>query len=71
MDAQRCFYNKLYSRKPVDLNNEETKTFLENLNIQRLSDLLGASCEGKITSRECEGILSSLQTGKTPGNDVQ
>ena len=23
MDAQKCFYSKLYSRKPVDLNNED------------------------------------------------
>ena len=52
MDAQRRFYNNFYSRKPVDLNNEETKTFLENLNIQRLSGELSASCEGKITLRE-------------------
>ena len=69
MDAQKRFYSKLYSRKPVDLNNEETKAFLENLNIQRLSDELSASCEGNITLQECEGILSSFQTGKTPGND--
>ena len=69
MDAQKRFYSKLYSRKPVDLNNEETKAFLENLNIQRLSDELSASCGGNITLQECEGILSSFQTGKTPGND--
>ena len=69
MDAQKRFYSKLYSRKPVDLNNEEIKAFLENLNIQRLSDELSASCEGNITLQECEGILSSFQTGKTPGND--
>ena len=61
MDAQKLFYSKLYSRKPVDLNNEETKAFLENLNIHRLSDELSASCEGKITLQECEGILSSFQ----------
>ena len=69
MDAQKRFYSKLYSRKPVDLNNEETKAFLENLNIQRLSDELSASCEGNITLQECEGILSTFQTGKTPGSD--
>ena len=51
------------------MNNEETKTFLENLNIQRLSDEFSASCEGKITLRECEGNLSSFQTGKAPCND--
>ena len=51
------------------MNNEETKTFLENLNIQRLSDELSTSCEGKITLRECESILSFFETGKTPGND--
>lgn len=38
MDAQKRFYSKQYSRKTVDLNKEETKTFLERLNIQRLSD---------------------------------
>ena len=35
MNAQKRFYSKLYSRKPVDLYNEETKTFLESLNNQR------------------------------------
>ena len=69
MDAQKHFYSELYSRKPVDLNNEETQPFLENLNTQRQSKELSASCEGKITLQECEGILSSFQTGKTPGND--
>ena len=59
MDAQKRFYSKLYNRKPVDLNNEETKTCLESLNIERL----------KITLRECEGILSPFQIGKTSGND--
>ena len=27
MDAQKRFYSKLYRRKPVDLNNEETNIF--------------------------------------------
>ena len=35
----------------------------------KLSDELSASCEGEITLGECEVILSSFQTGKTPSND--
>ena len=69
MDAQNRFYSKLYSKQTINLDGEDTKIFFENSNILRLSDELSASCEGKITLQECENILSSFQTDKTPGND--
>ena len=69
MDAENRFYSKLYSKQTINLDGEDTKIFFENSNILRLSDELSASCEGKITLQECENILSSFQTGKTPGND--
>jgi len=70
MDAQKHFYSKLYTEQTIDLDGEDTKIFFENSNILRLSDELSASCEGKITLQECENILSSFQTGKTPGNGL-
>ena len=69
MDVQNRFYSKLYSKQTINLDGEDTKIFFENSNILRLSDELSASCEGKITLQECENILTSFQTGKTPGND--
>jgi len=50
-------------------NTDEVKRFLENPNISKLPEDLRARCEGKITFDECEKILRSFQTGKTPGND--
>ena len=42
---------------------------MENPSISKLPEDLRASCEGNITIEECEKILGSFQTGKTPGND--
>jgi len=69
MDAQNRFHGKLYSKQTINLDGEDTKIFFENSNILRLSDELSASCEGKISLQECENILSSFQTSKTPGNE--
>ena len=69
MNVQKSFYSKLYERQQMNHNTDELKRFLENPNISKLLEELRTSCEGKITFDECEKILGSFQTGKTPGND--
>ena len=69
LNAEKCFYRKLYSKQRVNLNNDEANSFFQNPNLRRLSEELSTSCEGEITLQECENILGSFHTGKTPGND--
>ena len=51
-----------------DIENE-IDSFLNNLNIPKLSEEQKISCEGKITSEECFRLLDTFQTNKSPGND--
>lgn len=69
MNAKRSFYGKLYERQQTHQDNDTARRFFENASISKLSEKLRTSCEGKITVDECEKILGSFQTGKTPGND--
>ena len=69
MDAQKSFYSKLYQRQETNRNSAETKRFLDNPSIAKLSEEQRTSCEGKITIEECDKTLGSFRTGKTPGND--
>ena len=69
MNAPKSFYSKLYETQQMNHNTDEVKGFLENPNISKLPEELRTSCEGKITFDECEKILGSFQTGKTPAND--
>ena len=48
---------------------EEANSFFQNPNVTRLPEELSAGCEGEINLQECEDILGSFHTGKTPGND--
>ncbi|KAL9980264.1 hypothetical protein ACROYT_G008824 [Oculina patagonica] len=59
----------LYSKQKVNLNGDEANFFFQNPNLKRLSEELSTNCEGEITLQECENILGSFHTGKTPGND--
>ena len=68
-NTERGFYEKLYSKQNTNVNSEEANSFLNNPNLLRLSEELSESCEGEITLKECETILNSFKTGKTPGND--
>ena len=69
LNTERRFYEKLYSKQNTSVNSEEANSFLNNPNLLRLSEELSESCEGEITLKECETILNSFKTGKTPGND--
>ena len=69
MDAQKLFYSKFYERQQTNQNSAEAKHFLDTPSIAKLYEEQRASCEGKITIKECGKILGSFQTGRTPGND--
>ena len=69
MDAHKSFYSKVYQRQQTNQKSAEAKRFLDNPSIAKLSEEQRTSCEGKIAIEECEKILGSFQTGKTPGND--
>ena len=69
LNAERRFYEKLYSKQNTNVNSEEANSFLNNPNLLRLSEELSESCEGEITLKECDTILNSFKAGKTPGND--
>ena len=69
LNAEKCFYSKLYSKQRINLNSEEANSFFQNPNVTRLPEELSAGCEGEINLQECEDILGSFHTGKTPGND--
>ena len=69
LNTERRFYEKLYSKQNTNVNSEEANSFLNNPNLSRLSEELSESCEGEMTLKECETILNSFKTGKTPGND--
>ena len=45
-------------------------SFLNNLDIPKLSEEQKTFCEGKISSEECFGLLDSFHHNKTPGNDA-
>ena len=69
LNTERRFYEKLYSKQNTNVNSEEANSFLNNPNLLRLTEELSESCEGEITLKECQTILTSFKTGKTPGND--
>ena len=64
-----CDYEKLYSKQNTNVYSEEANSFLNNPNLLKLTVKLSESCEGEITLTECETILNSFKTGKTPRND--
>ena len=44
-------------------------SFLDTLNIPRLTEEQKNMCEGKILPVECEVMLASFQSNKAPGNN--
>ena len=70
LSEQKCFYQELYTSRTKNLDNTRaTKFFLNNLIIPSLTEQQMLSCEGKITSEECDKVLETFQPNKTPGND--
>ena len=67
LSEQKQFYRNLYKTKDVD--PDCVKSFFNNLNMPHLSDEQRQSCEGGITTEECEKIIETFQNNKSPGND--
>ena len=68
LSEEKGFYQELYTSKNLG-NEQATETFLNSLNIPRLTDERKLSCEGSITEEERVRALQSFQGNKTPGND--
>ena len=70
LKEQERFYNNLYKSSINGPNTaSRSSSFLNSLNIPKLSEEQKALCEGKISSEECFRILDNFQNNKTPGND--
>ena len=70
LSEQKSFYHNLY--KSTNKNNEDsqsTSSFLNNLNIPKLSKEQQTTREGKIYPNECETALRSFENNKALGND--
>ena len=70
LKEQECLYNTLYKS---GINGPDTavqtSSFLNSLNIPKLSAEQKTSFEGTISSKECYRVLDNFQNNKTPGND--
>ena len=64
LKEQECFYNKLCKSNGSD-TAWQTSSFLNSLNIPKLSEEQKTLCEGKISSEECLCILENFQNIKT------
>ena len=62
------FHGNLYRRTSVKTEGECFQ-YLEKLNTPMLTPDEQSLCEGKLTLQECWEALTSMQNGKSPGND--
>ena len=69
MDSQRKFYKNLYRSRNVNLDNAESSIFFDSPNLPSISHDSRIICEGRITAEECQNVLKTFPTAKTPGND--
>jgi len=70
LSEQKLFYQDLYRTKTEAVEiNSSINEFLNKLGIPKLSAEQKQTCEGKISIQECENVLDSFQTNKSPGND--
>ena len=70
LSEQKRFYQDLYRTKAEAVEiNSSINEFLNKLGIPKLSAEQKQTCEGKISIQECENVLDSFRTNKSPGND--
>ena len=69
MESQRTFYMNLYRSRNVNLDNAESSIFFDSLNLPSISHESKIICEGRITAEECQKVLKTFPSAKTPGND--
>lgn len=66
LQQKALYYKELYSSKHSD---EPTDHFLQNDNIERLTEDQKQKCEGPITEYEVKIALKNMANNKSPGND--
>ena len=70
LSEAKLFYMNLCQSGAKDADRDSMiDNFLNNLEIQKLSDNEKQSCEGNISLEECEIILNSFKENKSPGSD--
>ena len=68
LEEIEIFYRNLYTSKSRK-TERECLQYTAFINTPKLSDTDKLSCEGKLTLQNCWDTLSSMKSGKTPGND--
>jgi exonuclease III len=70
LGMQHQYYKDLYSKK-VDYDNEQSNmaSFLEDVNIPKLSEEEQSICEGDVSVEEAGRALQSMKNGSSPGCD--
>ena len=68
LEEVKSFYTNLYTSKSRK-TERECLQYIASINTPKLSDTDKLSCEGKLTLQNCWDALSSMKSGKTPGND--
>ena len=51
------------------VDNEESSIFFDSANLPSISHESRIICEGRITAEECQKVLKTFPSAKTPGND--
>ena len=69
LQAQKEFYEDLYSSKVDQSKENNLNLFLKPENINRISHVQRASCEGEITDEEVKKVIKHMKNDKTPGTD--
>jgi hypothetical protein len=62
------YYKDLYKETNV-LNDADFDLFIENLDIQKLSDDDKKTCDGKMTIEECSMSIQNMKNNTSPGLD--
>ena len=68
MDRIQRFYSKLFSKK-ISNSNDVNMSFLRSLDLPKLSVEQKAFCEIEFTRDDLYETLTTMQGGKSPGND--
>ena len=68
LEGQARFYSDLYKSKST-INKSDILTYLDNIEIPKLSIEEKNFCDGDLTIDECYDTLKTFSANKTPGND--
>ena len=69
LEAQKQFYNKLYTSS-IDADTRPAfDNFVRNLNVPQLSEIQKGGLEGPVTEQEILQALKATKNGKSPGTD--